>query len=247
MKQTTIIFAIILMIMTACSTEEIIVIEDTDNDTQVIENTNDNEDTSAQNIEPTEEPTDVPTQVPTIESPTDVPTVAPTVVPTEVSTEEPVIEDTTVAYNGPAWVNLELVNANTNETFTLADFAGKTVFIEPMATWCTNCRGQQRRISEVINQLDPNEFVVMSLSVETHLTPGELASYSVNNGFDWTFAVASDELLTALVTEFGRSVSSPPSVPHFTISADGTVGNFTTGSKSGEEFLSLVRSVAAES
>jgi hypothetical protein len=38
-------------------------------------------------------------------------------------------------YGGPEWTKLPLTNAHTGETFTLANFAGKTVYIEPMATW----------------------------------------------------------------------------------------------------------------
>jgi len=151
----------------------------------------------------------------------------------------------TVAYNGPDWTSFELINAKTGETFTFADFAGKTVFIEPMATWCTNCLNQQRRIKDVVGELSPDEYVIFSLSVETTLLPEDLGEYANRHEFGWNFAVASDELLMALVQQFGRSVSSPPSVPHFTISADGTAGNFSTGSKTGEQFLALVRGAAA--
>src|SRR5215475_4612241 len=45
-----------------------------------------------------------------------------------------------------AWHALPLVNARTGQAFTLADFAGKTVYVEPMATWCTNCRQQMGTI-----------------------------------------------------------------------------------------------------
>lgn len=41
----------------------------------------------------------------------------------------------TVGYNGPAWTTLPLTNAHSGETFRLADFAGKTVFLKPMAIW----------------------------------------------------------------------------------------------------------------
>ncbi len=170
-------------------------------------------------------------------------TEAETVVIEEADTET---TDTsmTIAYSGPDWANIELVNAKTGETFTFADFAGKTVFVEPMATWCSNCRNQQRRIKDVVDQLSADDYVIMSLSVETYLSAEELADYANNLEFGWTFAVASDELVNALVAEFGRGVSNPPSVPHFTISQDGSAISFTTGSKTGEEFLALVRAVA---
>jgi membrane protein implicated in regulation of membrane protease activity len=40
-----------------------------------------------------------------------------------------------VAYQGADWTRLPLTDARTGQTFTLADFAGKTVFVHPMARW----------------------------------------------------------------------------------------------------------------
>jgi hypothetical protein len=37
--------------------------------------------------------------------------------------------------NPGEWYNLPLTNARTGATFKLADFAGKTVFVKPMAIW----------------------------------------------------------------------------------------------------------------
>ncbi|MDX1995295.1 MAG: hypothetical protein SF029_23125 [bacterium] len=60
--------------------------------------------------------------------------------PTNAPTREP--EATTqasapgsVAYQGADWTRLPLTDARTGQTFTLADFAGKTVFVHPMARW----------------------------------------------------------------------------------------------------------------
>ena len=79
-------------------------------------------------------------------------TVQPTIVLSEISgisTETPVptLEQQVnapqaAAINLPTWQTLPLTNARTGETFTFADFAGKTVFVEPMATWCTNVTTQ---------------------------------------------------------------------------------------------------------
>lgn len=262
MKPITLLLSVILIVAVACSpqaettvddtSDNVEVIDTTDNEAQSVdESTDDTEmsdETEMEDSDMSDEMDDSAMSDDSMEDESDTDD-------TEASDDamdepEAVVEDTTsstVAYNGPDWTNIELVNAATNETFTLADFAGKTVFIEPMAVWCTNCRSQQRTINTVIDQLDPNEFVMLSLSIETFVTPEELATYAVNNEFGWTFAVATDDLVTALVNEFGRSVTSPPSVPHFTIAPDGTAGNFATGGESAEEFLSLVRSVAAGS
>jgi cytochrome oxidase Cu insertion factor (SCO1/SenC/PrrC family) len=139
-------------------------------------------------------------------------------------------EAVNVAYNGPEWTSLPLVNARTGETFTLADFAGKTVFVEPMATWCSNCRAQQGSVAQAMSGLSTDEFVFISLSVEgSAVTDGDLASYAERNSFPQIFVVATPELLNALVDQFGRGVTNPPSTPHFILSPSGNVSGLSTG------------------
>lgn len=154
-------------------------------------------------------------------------------------------EAVAVAYNGPEWTGIPLVNARTGATFTLADFAGKTVFVEPMATWCSNCRAQQSQVAAAMEQLDEEQFVFISLSVEGgFVTDGDLASYADRNGFPQVFVVASDELLTLLVSEFGRGVTNAPSTPHFIISPDGTVSELSTGRHSPDAIIAQVNAAA---
>ncbi len=138
----------------------------------------------------------------------------------------------------PAWQTIPLVDARTGETFTLSDFAGKTVYVEPMATWCTNCRQQMRNLRDAIVTLGTDEYVYIALSVETNISASTLASYADNQGFDWTFAVLSPEALIALTDAFGRTISNPPSTPHFVIRPDLTVGDLQAGRiKSAEELV----------
>lgn len=156
--------------------------------------------------------------------------------------EQPAVTDnnSTVAYTGPDWTSLPLVNARTGEAVTFADFAGKTVFVEPMATWCSNCRSQQRTLSSAIAQIGTEDVVYISLSVETNLTAPRLADYATQNNFDWTFIVATPELMSALITQFGRGVNTPPSTPHFTISPDGTVSALSTGMSSADDIAAMI-------
>ncbi len=128
----------------------------------------------------------------------------------------------------PAWQTIALTNATTGEPFTLADFAGKTVFVEPMATWCTNCRSQLGNVREARSQFG-DEVVFVALSLETTISNEELAAYQSNEGFDWTFAVMSPELLQSLADTFGRSITSAPSTPHFIIRPDGSYTELVTG------------------
>lgn len=174
-------------------------------------------------------------------------TVQPTIVPSEISgispeTPVPTLEQQAnapqaAALNLPTWQTLPLTNARTGETFTFADFAGKTVFVEPMATWCTNCRQQLGNVSSVRTQLDADQFVFIALSVETNITSADLAQYADDNGFDWLFAVLTPAMLGELTATFGRTITNPPSTPHFIIRPDSTTTGLTTGIESGSQIV----------
>src|SRR5689334_12893820 len=85
----------------------------------------------------------------------------------------------------PDLLSLVLTNARTGETFSLADFAGKVVYVEPMATWCTNCRHQLGRVRDAYTALDASEYVFVSISVETNISSDDLATYADNQNFQW--------------------------------------------------------------
>jgi thiol-disulfide isomerase/thioredoxin len=148
------------------------------------------------------------------------------------------MDDDMAMSDAPAWMTIPVTDVRSGETFTLADFAGKTVFVEPMATWCTNCRRQLGNVSQAKAQLGDSEDVVfVSLSVETNIGDGDLANYTQETGFDWAFAVATPEMLVSLVETFGQSITNPPSTPHFIIRPDGSTTDLTTGYEGPEEIL----------
>ncbi len=126
------------------------------------------------------------------------------------------------------WQDLPLTDVETGEAFTLADFAGETVYVEPMATWCTNCRQQLGNVTEAQTELG-DDVTFVALSVETNLSADELKRYAAEQGFDFTFAVMTPEFLRALAAEFGQSVLTPPATPHFIVYPDGSRGELMTG------------------
>lgn len=183
-------------------------------------------------------------QNPTVPPAADAPaTTAPaTTAPTEAAAVDAPAAQTAAL---PAWQTLPLVNAATGETFTLADFAGRTVFVEPMATWCTNCRQQLGNVAAARAQVSADQVVFIALSVETNITAADLAEYAADNGFDWTFAVLTPELLEQLVLAFGRTISNPPSTPHFIIRPDGSATQLTTGIESSDQIVEQLRAAGA--
>jgi thiol-disulfide isomerase/thioredoxin len=142
-----------------------------------------------------------------------------------------------------AWLTLPLTDARTGASFTLADFAGRAVYVEPMATWCPKCRAQLAAVQEASDTLKEQSPVVVALSVETTLPPEQLAQYAADNGFDMVFAVASPELLQALVDTFGRTITNPPSTPHFIIAPDGSYSELMTGASSATDVAERMRAV----
>ncbi len=143
----------------------------------------------------------------------------------------------------PAWATLPLVNARTGETFTLANMAGKTLYVEPMATWCTNCRRQLENVRDAQVQLDADKVVFIGLSVETNLTAAELVDYADKTGFNWLFAVMTPEMLRELSAEFGQTIANPPSTPHFLVLPDGTATELVTGFESAAEIVQRIQAV----
>jgi len=149
------------------------------------------------------------------------------------------------AANPPDWTSLPLTDAATGETFTLGDYPGKTVYVEPMATWCTNCRRMLGNVTEARRQAGDGVAFV-ALSVEGNLPDTRLAAYAEKQGFELRFAVATPELVVALVGQFGRAITNPPLTPHFALRPDGSVTDLRTGIEPPEAVLAFVRSAVSE-
>ena len=83
-----------------------------------------------------------------------------------------------------------LTDVVSGEDFTLADFAGKVVYVEPMATWCPPCRDQLSGANTVLRRFANDNVVYIALSLEPTLDPADLASYARQNSFELKFAIA---------------------------------------------------------
>lgn len=148
------------------------------------------------------------------------------------------LEESTAAER-PAIQTVPLTNVRTGETFTLADFAGKTVLVEPMASWCTNCRAQLRNVVQANAHLG-EEYVFVGLSVGENISDSALADYVDQQGFDLIFAVATPDMLNELTNNFGRASITPPSTPHFIIRPDGSMTELFTGAKGADALVALL-------
>ena len=122
-----------------------------------------------------------------------------------------------------AWRSAQLTDVRSGETFTIDGLAGKLVAIEPMAVWCSNCRIQQREAVMALAALDSDDLIYVGLDVDPNEQVETLTAYAEEQGFDWTFAVASKDVARSLAAELGDQVLSPPSTPLILLGPDGMV------------------------
>ena len=125
----------------------------------------------------------------------------------------PAVNPAAAALASKPWANAPLTDVETGETFTIAELAGKPLFIETMAIWCSNCRAQQGRFTEAFAQMAPGTAEYVVLTVDPSKTAEDLARYKSERGFTGRYAVAGKELAKALDAEFGPNAINPPSVP----------------------------------
>jgi len=140
-----------------------------------------------------------------------------------------------------AWATASLIDVTTGQPFTIAGLAGRTIFVEAMAIWCTKCREQQTRFAEALKRLDPARVAYVVLTVDPAETATALAKYKADRGFSGLYAVAGKAVSSALAADFGANVLNPPSVPLVHVTPTGQI-TFTTGGETVDQIIALVGS-----
>jgi len=141
----------------------------------------------------------------------------------------------------PDWYSSELTDVNTGMVFRVADFQGKVVLVETMAVWCSNCFRQQsevKRLHELFG--DRDDFVSLGIDIDPNEDVPLLTGYVKNNGFDWLYVVAAEELVNEISELYGPQFLNPPSTPMLIIDKQGEAHLLPFGIKSAEELQSLL-------
>ncbi|MCC6803442.1 MAG: redoxin family protein [Anaerolineae bacterium] len=176
--------------------------------------------------------TSVSTPIATLESPAE-------------SAEGSPLEDALRAGSAlPGWATMRLTNAATGAAFTLADFAGKTVYVGVIATDCADCLTQQREVRTVRELLGEGDYVYVSVSVGPSDTTASLAEYAMRENFPWVFAVAPPDMIRDLVTQFGSVITDTAATPHFVISPSGAVSQLASGQYSVDQLVAQLTTAA---
>lgn len=173
------------------------------------------------------------------------PTAEPTTAPNSDIGQPSLLADVLSAgADRPAWQSTALTNAESGAAFTLADFPEKTVFVELIAAGCSECRAQQAQVRAAREQLGDEQYVFISLSVEPSDTAAALADYKSRENFPWVFALAPAGMVSALVEQFGSTVTDLPSTPHFVISPSGAISPLMTGARTSDQLIAELTTAA---
>ena len=139
-----------------------------------------------------------------------------------------------------AWMDIELTDVATGQTFKISDFKGKPVLLESFAVWCPTCLAQQKEIKKV-KQSEGDAIIHISLDTDPNEDADKIREHMERNGLDWYFIVAPIELTNALIDEFGLVVVNAPSAPVILIYEDQSTRFLRSGVKSAEELISEIQ------
>ena len=138
-----------------------------------------------------------------------------------------------------AWMDIELTDVATGQTFKISDFKGKPILLESFAVWCPTCLAQQKEIKKV-KQSEGDAIIHISLDTDPNEDADKIREHMERNGLDWYFVVSPIELTNALIDEFGLAVVNAPSAPVILISEDQSARLLRSGVKSADDLLSEI-------
>ena len=141
----------------------------------------------------------------------------------------------------PEWFDVELTDAQTGQTFTMNDYAGKVVLVETMAMWCPNCVVQATQIEKFHEALgNPEDLITVSLDVDVHEDEASLKEYASSYRFNWHFAIAPLEVARALGNLYSAEYLNPPLSPMLIIDREGNVHQLEYGIKKAEKLQEII-------
>jgi cytochrome oxidase Cu insertion factor (SCO1/SenC/PrrC family) len=133
----------------------------------------------------------------------------------------------------PSWFGVPMTDVNTGRSFTIQDFAGKVVLVEAIATWCPTCQGELSQVKQLLADVGrESDLVAVALDVDPNEDAALLKKYAQQNGFTFVMAVAPEDVIHFLITNYDQSFVNPPLVPMLFIDREGGVWGLPNGTKS---------------
>jgi thiol-disulfide isomerase/thioredoxin len=139
----------------------------------------------------------------------------------------------------PSWINIEMTDVATGQTFTFGDFKGKPVLLESFAVWCPTCKRQQDQI-KLLHAEVGDSVVSVSLDTDPNEAEQQVLGHMNRHGYDWYFAVSPIVLTQALIDDFGVGIVNAPGAPVLLICPNQSARFLAGGVKSADKLKSEI-------
>jgi thiol-disulfide isomerase/thioredoxin len=110
-----------------------------------------------------------------------------------------------------AWLTTPMTDVTTGEEFVIGEIE-QPVFLHLFGEWCSTCRNQQGQL-DTLYERRGEEVTIIDVTIEEDEGPDLIRQHAEENGFEWTFAVAPQEVTASLSDAFGVNVTIPPNSP----------------------------------
>ena len=132
------------------------------------------------------------------------------------------------------WLDSELTDVKTGETFKISDFKGTPILVESFAVWCPTCTKQQGEFKKLHEEVG-DQVISIALDTDPNEDEQKVLEHIDRNGFDWRYAVSPKELSQSLVDEFGVNVVNAPQAPVILVCEDLSSRLLPRGLKTAQE------------
>lgn len=143
-----------------------------------------------------------------------------------------VIEGYDEVMTSEGWLDVELVDVITGESFRLSDF-NVPVVLESFAVWCPTCKRQQDEIQKLIDSGDESAHV--SINTDPNEDAARVVKHINRYEYTWPFVVFPASATQMLVDDFGIGVVNAPRAPVVVICPDGMARLLQSGVKTANE------------
>lgn len=133
----------------------------------------------------------------------------------------------------------ELVDFNWSENgkeVKLSDYKGSVIVLNFWATWCPPCRKELPSLSQIASELKNKKFKLIGVSVDEKRQT--LDDFLKKNNLDYLILHEPSDLITKYMESTGSKENVIPQT--FIINKDGKIVETIVGSRSKEQFLSLI-------
>jgi hypothetical protein len=141
----------------------------------------------------------------------------------------------------PEWMDTELTDLITGETFKIRDFKGKPMLFINFNTLLTQTLKQQQAMKE-IKDSQGDSIVLISINLDLSDDKRSIGGFVKKHGFGWYFVLPPPGMKDDLVDDFGLDIINPEKVPVVLICNDLSSRILEQGVKSADILLSEIDS-----